>query len=74
MEKHNLSILIDYTTCSPSSGRICIGVCPYGILEKGTEDNPKIVEEACTRCGICTNLCLTKAIIINQTEFEKTKK
>jgi len=74
MEKHNSSILIDYTKCSPSSGFTCIDVCPYGILERGTEGNPKIAEDACTRYGICASLYLAKALIKNQTEFEKTKK
>ena len=66
------SILIDYNKCSPCSTLICIGVCPFGVLEAGTNGKPQIVDVAsCTRCGVCVNLCPAKAIIINSDKPKK---
>jgi NAD-dependent dihydropyrimidine dehydrogenase PreA subunit len=74
MEEHKPIILIDYTKCSPCSGLICVGVCPFGVLEAGTDGKPQIVDVAsCTLCGVCANLCPEKAIIINQDEPKKGK-
>ncbi|MCJ7561272.1 4Fe-4S dicluster domain-containing protein [Candidatus Bathyarchaeota archaeon] len=69
MDKHKSLILIDYAKCSPCSGLICVGVCPLGILEAGENNKPKIVDVAsCTQCGVCANLCPSKAIIITYSE------
>lgn len=72
MGKHNLPILIDYTKCAPCLTLICVGVCPFGILEAGTDGKPQIVDvTSCTRCGVCANLCPAKAISINPTVMQK---
>ena len=69
MGKHNSVILIDYNKCPPCSELVCIGVCPIGILEAGTDGKPQIVDVfSCNRCQVCANLCPAKAIIINQKE------
>ena len=74
MGKHNSVILIDYAKCSPCSGLICVGVCPFGVLEAGTDGKPQIVDVvSCTRCGVCANLCPAKAININPDEPKKDK-
>jgi NAD-dependent dihydropyrimidine dehydrogenase PreA subunit len=74
MGKHNSIILIDYVKCSPCSGLICVGVCPFGILEEDVNGKPKIVDAAsCNLCGVCANLCPGEAIIVNQNETKKSK-
>jgi NAD-dependent dihydropyrimidine dehydrogenase PreA subunit len=72
MGNHKSMILIDYTKCASCSTLICVGVCPFGVLEAGTNGKPQVVDiVSCTRCNVCANLCPTKAISINQ---EKPKK
>ena len=74
MGKHSSIIVIDYAKCSPCSGLICVGVCPFGILEEDTNGKPQIVDVvSCNRCGVCANLCPAQAIIINQDEPKKDK-
>jgi len=74
MGKHPPIILIDYAKCSPCPWLICIGVCPFGVLEAGTDGKPQIVDVvSCTRCGVCANLCPAEAIIINPSEATKEK-
>jgi NAD-dependent dihydropyrimidine dehydrogenase PreA subunit len=66
MGTHKSFILVDYAKCSPCSALICVGVCPFGVLEESTEGKPQIADvKYCTRCGVCANLCPEKAIIIN---------
>ncbi|MEM3000448.1 MAG: 4Fe-4S binding protein [Candidatus Bathyarchaeia archaeon] len=66
MGKHN-PIAIGYAKCSPCAALICIGVCPSGVLEKGIDGKPQMIEESsCTRCGVCASLCPTQAITIDQ--------
>jgi NAD-dependent dihydropyrimidine dehydrogenase PreA subunit len=74
MGKHKPIIMIDYAKCSPCSSLICVGVCPFGALEAGANNKPQIVDAAsCTYCGVCANLCPTKAIIINPSDATKEK-
>jgi NAD-dependent dihydropyrimidine dehydrogenase PreA subunit len=72
MGKRKAMIIIDYSKCSPCSTLICVGVCPMGVLEVGTDGKPQIVDvESCTRCDVCVNLCPTKAITIKQNKQSK---
>jgi len=65
-------ITIDIAKCSPCTGQICIGVCPQGALEEGKNRKPQVVDVVqCTKCGICVNLCPTKAIIINSDKLKR---
>ena len=74
MGKHNSMILVDCAKCPPCSTLICVGVCPFGVLEAGTDGKPQIVDAAsCTRCGVCVNLCPAKAIVISQDKPKKDK-
>ena len=74
MGKHTPIILIDYTKCPPCPSLICVGVCPFGILEEDANGKPKIVDAAlCNLCGVCANLCPNEAIIINQNKSKKSK-
>ncbi|HUU88464.1 MAG TPA: 4Fe-4S dicluster domain-containing protein [Candidatus Glassbacteria bacterium] len=69
MDTHSPSIIIDYAKCLPCSGLICIGVCPVGIIEQGEEQKPTIMGfSSCTKCGVCINLCPTKAITLPQSK------
>jgi NAD-dependent dihydropyrimidine dehydrogenase PreA subunit len=69
MGKHNSIILIDYSKCPPCSELTCVGVCPLGVLEEGTNGKPQIVDiVSCNLCEVCANLCPSKAITINQNE------
>ena len=74
MEKHKSIILIDYAKCSSCSGIICVGVCPFGVLEAGIDGKPQIVDVvSCTRCGVCASLCPAKAITIHPSETAEKK-
>ena len=67
MEKHKSFLLIDYTKCPPCSTLICIGVCPFGVLEVGANSKPQIIDiVSCTGCGVCVSLCPANAITVNQ--------
>ncbi len=35
----------------------CVSVCPFGAIEMGEDEIPKISEEKCTGCGICVKEC-----------------
>lgn len=66
MQKSNAPITIDFKKCRPCSDLICIGVCPKGILEIGNNLKPQLISiTECTKCGVCADLCPTKAIKIN---------
>ena len=69
MDKHKAHVSIDRKKCAPCAGLVCIGVCPEGILEQAADKKPKVADEvSCTLCGVCVNLCPTKALTITQTE------
>ena len=74
MEKRKLIVSIDYVKCLPCSGLICVGVCPTGVFEAGTDGKPQIVDlDSCSHCGVCAKLCPVKAIIINEDESKEDK-
>jgi len=74
MDKHTAYVSIDYSKCAPCSGLVCIGVCPLGILETGTDKKPQIVDIAsCTQCEVCANLCPSKAITVTGYKSSKDK-
>ncbi len=74
MDKQKASVLVDHAKCAPCSGLICIGVCPEAILEQGKDKKPKISDQAsCTLCGVCVDLCPSKAISIELAEKSKAK-
>jgi ferredoxin len=65
-------ISIDLAKCVPCVGMVCIGICPPGILEIGKDKKPQIGEiTECTRCGICADLCPTKAITLISIKSDK---
>ena len=67
MATHRAHVSIDKAKCAPCSSLICMGVCPLGILEQGKDKKPQVADtEACTQCGVCADLCPTKAITTNK--------
>jgi NAD-dependent dihydropyrimidine dehydrogenase PreA subunit len=69
MGKQKEVIVIDYSKCAPCTGQICIGVCPQGALEEGKNRKPMPIDVIpCTSCGVCVNLCPSKAITIKPKE------
>jgi 4Fe-4S ferredoxin len=75
MGKHKPIIMIDYAKCSPCSALICVGVCPFGVLEAGANGKPQIADAvSCTYCGVCANLCPSKAIIVTQNSSKTNKR
>jgi NAD-dependent dihydropyrimidine dehydrogenase PreA subunit len=73
MNKAKLLVSFDFSKCSVCPSLICIGVCPQGILEADGGKKPRIVDAAsCTLCGVCVNLCPSKAITINSSATKKT--
>jgi len=72
MGKPKTSIIIDLSKCLPCTGQICIGVCPQAVLEEGKNRKPQVIDVIeCTSCGICVNLCPSKAITLNPSEAKK---
>ncbi len=72
MDRHKAHVSIDRSKCIPCSGLVCVGVCPEGILGQGPDKKPIVDAEAsCTLCGVCVNLCPTKALAIKQSEKNK---
>ncbi|TFH25920.1 4Fe-4S dicluster domain-containing protein [Candidatus Bathyarchaeota archaeon] len=72
MDKHKSPITIDAVKCGPCTGQICIGVCPQGTLEEGKNRKPQVIPLVqCTKCGVCVNLCPSKAITINVSNPKK---
>ena len=69
MDTQKQPVSIDHAKCPPCSGLICVGVCPVGVLEQGTDKKPQVADAAsCTRCGVCAELCPTKAITVVKAE------
>lgn len=65
MDAHKAPLEIDYAKCPPCSGSVCMGVCPQGILEADANGKPVVVDaSSCSRCGVCADLCPSKAITI----------
>lgn len=65
MDKQPSIIIIDNTKCLPCETIVCAGVCPVGIIEQNKNEKPKITDHSsCTKCGVCINLCPTKAITL----------
>jgi len=68
--------VIQKEKCNPvgCGGYLCIKVCPVNkmgeeCIVKGSDNKPRINEELCTGCGICSNRCPFDAIsIINLPE------
>ena len=72
MDKHKAPLTIDASKCPPCTGQICIGVCPQGALEEGKNRKPQVIALVqCTKCGVCVNLCPSKAITINVSNPKK---
>ena len=72
MDKHKAPIAVDQAKCTPCKGLICVGVCPVGILEPAENKKPQVSDAAaCTMCGVCVDLCPTKAITVNRPKSSK---
>jgi Pyruvate/2-oxoacid:ferredoxin oxidoreductase delta subunit len=54
----------DYRKCSECG--TCVGVCPYGALEKREGGEPKVVfvVERCVGCGACAAVCGSSAVTL----------
>jgi NAD-dependent dihydropyrimidine dehydrogenase PreA subunit len=75
MDKPKAQVSIDYAKCAPCSGLLCVGVCPQGILEVGSDNKPHIIDVAsCSQCGVCADLCPTKAIMVTQSSSKINKR
>jgi NAD-dependent dihydropyrimidine dehydrogenase PreA subunit len=67
MDKQSSTIIINYSKCPPCTTLICAGVCPVGIIEQDEKQKPVITDlSSCTKCGVCINLCPSKAITLEQ--------
>lgn len=67
MDKQSSKIIINYSKCPPCATLICAGVCPVGIIEQDNKQKPVITDiSSCTKCGVCINLCPSKAITLEQ--------
>lgn len=38
----------------------CVKACPFGAIEMTGDGYPRIMEEKCTACGVCVNVCPKK--------------
>ncbi|HII85734.1 TPA: 4Fe-4S binding protein [Candidatus Bathyarchaeota archaeon] len=65
MDKSSSPVSFDHAKCSGCFELVCVGVCPQGIIEIDRENRLCITEiSLCTSCGVCANLCPTRAITI----------
>ncbi len=72
MGKQKAYIAVNAAKCLPCSGLVCLGVCPEGVLELDSNRKPKVADEsACTLCGVCVNLCPTKALSVKKEDEGK---
>jgi NAD-dependent dihydropyrimidine dehydrogenase PreA subunit len=72
MDTKKARVSIDHTKCTPCAAATCMGVCPQGILEPDANKKPKVNDDSgCTQCGVCADLCPTKAITISQKQSTK---
>ncbi len=35
----------------------CVRACPFGAIEMTGDGYPRVIEEKCTACGVCVNVC-----------------
>ncbi len=67
MEQSTPPVAIDSAKCPPCSKLVCIGTCPLGLLETAADGKPEVLDStSCTRCGVCADLCPTKAITVRK--------
>jgi NAD-dependent dihydropyrimidine dehydrogenase PreA subunit len=72
MDTKKAHVTIDQAKCAPCKQLTCIGVCPQGILELGKSRKPQVSDDAaCTQCGVCADLCPTKAITVTRGKATK---
>jgi Fe-S-cluster-containing hydrogenase component 2 len=72
MDKSSSPISFDNAKCSSCSELVCVGVCPQGLIEINRENKLCITDiSSCTFCGVCTNLCPSKAISIDSSIIVK---
>jgi NAD-dependent dihydropyrimidine dehydrogenase PreA subunit len=65
MGKRKVMVSVDQSKCAPCSGLVCVGVCPLGILEEGSDGKPRISDAvSCNFCRVCVNLCPMRAISV----------
>ncbi|MCW4035243.1 MAG: 4Fe-4S binding protein [Candidatus Bathyarchaeota archaeon] len=59
-----MNIKFDYTKCEKCDSYTCVDCCAMAVL--ALENNkPVIVDlDACTLCGICQDLCPSKAVTV----------
>ncbi|MBX5320452.1 4Fe-4S binding protein [Candidatus Bathyarchaeota archaeon A05DMB-3] len=68
-----MEIMIDYEKCTPCPELKCVDTCPWGVFQVGPDKKPRVLDAAsCSRCGICENLCPTKAIKVKRKDFSST--
>lgn len=71
MGKQKPNVVVDYAKCPPCPTLICVGVCPFGVLEVGANGKPQATDlNSCTCCGVCESLCPTEAIKVTK-EIQK---
>jgi len=74
MGKQKSPVTVDQTKCKPCEGLICVGVCPVGVLEPDSNGKPDVSDvSACTVCGVCADLCPTKAIAVKKEQFQASR-
>jgi NAD-dependent dihydropyrimidine dehydrogenase PreA subunit len=68
-----MEIIIDYEKCTPCPELKCVDTCPWGVFQVGPDKKPRVLDAAsCSQCGICENLCPTKAIKVKRKDFSST--
>jgi Na+-translocating ferredoxin:NAD+ oxidoreductase RNF subunit RnfB len=51
----------------------CVKACPYDAIEMTGDGFPRVIEEKCTACGICVNVCPKKLFVLIPFETSKAK-
>ncbi|HQP91301.1 MAG TPA: RnfABCDGE type electron transport complex subunit B [Candidatus Omnitrophota bacterium] len=51
----------------------CVKACPFGAIEMTGDGFPRVIEEKCTACGVCVNVCPKNLYSLIPFEKEKAR-
>ncbi|EHP87774.1 4Fe-4S dicluster domain-containing protein [Methanotorris formicicus] len=61
-----MAVTIDYSKCKGPECAECVNTCPMEVFEIQGDKVVVAKEDECTYCGVCEDVCPTKAIKVTQ--------